>query len=258
MAERFHAEFQHLVQFQNEVAGFHPVFGCSYPMALVDNQQFLIYDRPDGTGNYTLMKTVPTPMPIPEGVLAAFPLAAYGGQTAAVVTNTVFDQPDGLVMILHEFVHCYQARTCLQDLREQLIICQEEEKRGHITWEIDHPFPYSDAAFVTAYTDFLQALERSDSEAVMRFRQDLREVLSNRDYEYMVWEEWTEGFARWKENRLREYVNLPRVDIGTILPYNRVTFYVGGAVYIDLLVQRDPELQFDFPALFKAMMAGEV
>lgn len=258
MTEKFHTEFQSLVHFQTEVAALHPAFESSYPVAIVEDNQFLIYDRPDGTGDYELVKTAPVPMPIPEGVIAAFPIKAYGGQTAAVVTPTIFDLPDGLVMLLHEFVHCYQSKMGYQYLRKQLIICQEEEKLGHITWEIDHAFPYTDEAFVAAYTGFLQTLEQSNSEIVARFRQDLKKSLSFRDYEYMVWEEWVEGFARWNENRLRQYMNMPRLDFGTVPPYNRVTFYVGGSAYIDLLVGQDSKLQTDLPALFTAMMAGVI
>jgi hypothetical protein len=74
----------------------------------------------------------------------------------------------------------------------------------------------------------------------------------------MVWEEWVEGFARWNENRLRDYLGLSYIDVGAAPPFNRVTFYVGGAAYIDLLVRRHPEMAVDLTALFEAMVAGEI
>ena len=256
MAEQFLKELQTLVEFQREVAGFHPAFEGRYPIAIVVDGEFLIYDWADDAEAYALVKTAPLHMAIPEGAMAAFPLAPYGGQTTAVVTPTIFERPDWQVMFLHEFVHCYQSKTGVNDLRERLSICREEEARGHVTWEIDHPFPFNDEAFVTAYTSFLQALTGDDPEAVSRVRKDLRRLLPLRDYEYMVWEEWGEGFARWNENRLRDYAGLPHLDVGATPPFNRVTFYVGGAAYIDLLVRYHPEMAEDLTALFDAMMAG--
>ncbi len=258
MMERFHTEFQQLVQFQEEIAGFHPMFKRSYPVALVEDEQLLIYDRPQGAPKYSFVRIIASPIPLPDGVMAAFPLKAYNGRTVAVVTPSIFEEEDGLVMLLHEFVHCYQAETCKDDVRSQLRITQEEEKRGHITWEIDHPFPYEDVFFIEYYTGFLRALAEGESEQADQNRHKLKEYLSYPDYEYMVWEEWNEGFARWNENRLRQYSKLPLIDCGTVPPYNRITFYVGGAAYIDHLLKREPLLQQDLPGLFTEMFAGNM
>jgi len=258
MAEQFLKELQTLVEFQREVSEFHPAFEGHYPIAIVADGQFLIYDWADEAGAYALVKTAPLHMEIPEGVMAAFPLAPYGGQTTAVVTPATFERSDWMVMLLHEFVHCYQNTIGVDDLRDRLTICREAEARGHVTWEIDHPFPFAEEAFVAVYTSLLGALAQDDPEAVRRIRKGLKQVLPLRDYEYMVWEEWAEGFARWNENRLRDYVHLPHLDVGVEPPYNRVTFYVGGAAYIDLLVRHHPEMAEDLTALFEAMMAGEV
>lgn len=254
MADRFLAELQNLVRFQNEVVGFHPAFEDAYPVAIVVENQFLIYDRPDRLEDYSLVKTAPLHMEIPEGVMAAFPLEPYGGQTTAVVTPAIFDRSDAVVMFMHEFVHCYQSKIGVDDLRYRLTICQEEEARGHVTWEIDHPFPFDKEAFVATYASFLQALERDDSEAVTRIRKDLKQLLTLRDFEYMVWEEWVEGFARWIENRLRDYAHLSHLDVGAVPPYNRITFYVGGAAYFDWLAQREPQALNDLPGLFERLM----
>lgn len=256
MTDKFSEGFKRLVKFQDEAAAVLPAFESSYPVALVEDQQFLIYDRLQGEAAYELVKTTPVRISLPEGVMAAFPLDVYDGQMAAVVTPAVFESPDGLVMILHEFVHCYQFKTCSQDLQKQLTVAQDEEKCGHVTWEIDFPFPYTDEAFVNAYTDLLRALEIGENEMVARSRQTLREQLVLKDYEYMVWEEWLEGFARWIENRLREYADLPRNDNGAVPPYNRVSLYAGGSAYIDYLVNINQELQLDLRALFAEMFVG--
>jgi hypothetical protein len=258
MAEQFLKELQTLIEFQGEVCRFHPAFEGHYPIAIVADGQFLIYDWSDDTGAYILVKTAPLHMEIPDGAMAAFPLAPYGGQTTAVVTPAIFERPDWTVMLLHEFVHCYQSKVGVNDLRYRLTICKEEEARGHVTWEIDHLFPFTEEAFVAAYLSFLEALAQNDPERVRQIRRDLKQLLPLREYEYMVWEEWVEGFARWNENRLRDYLGLSYIDVGAAPPFNRVTFYVGGAAYIDLLVRRHPEMAVDLTALFEAMVAGEI
>ena len=177
MAEQFLKELQNLVEFQREVSGFHPAFEGHYPIAIVADGQFLIYDWADEAGAYALVKTAPLHMEIPEGVMAAFPLAPYGGQTTAVVTPATFERSDWMVMLLHEFVHCYQNTIGVDDLRDRLTICREAEARGHVTWEIDHPFPFAEEAFVAVYTSLLGALAQDDPEAVRRIRKGLKQVL---------------------------------------------------------------------------------
>ncbi|GAB6135435.1 hypothetical protein JCM16307_09840 [Thermococcus prieurii] len=58
----------------------------------------------------------------------------------------------GVVFILHEFVHCYQAECCEIELKKGLRIAREYWERGDYPWELEHPFPYEDGRFVELYS----------------------------------------------------------------------------------------------------------
>jgi len=38
----------------------------------------------------------------------------------------------------------------------------------------------------------------------------MRKYLKNHDYEYMIWQQWKEGFARYIENKIRNTLNVEK------------------------------------------------
>ncbi len=242
-----------LIPIHQKAAGINPALRRLYPVVIVEGETLLIHDCDQGQQSYRFIKSTPAPMPIPRGVRAAFQLEDYGGRIVCVVTPEVFDSKEGYVTILHEFVHCYQYETCEQTLKLELDIARQAQEKGDPMWEIQHPFPYQAQAFIRSYGAFLEAVSDSDEQAVQSARQDLRSYLGRHDFEYMVWQEWKEGFARWVENRLQEKLGLRVNNGGTELPFSRVTFYAGGAAYIGFLDRRTPGLVNDLQALFLKM-----
>jgi len=73
------------------------------------------------------------------------------------------------------------------------------------------------------------------------------------DHEYMVWQEWKERFARLIENKIRTNLKLKENNYGCKRPYTRVTFYYGGAKFINYLSKKNPELYLDIEMLFHHM-----
>lgn len=242
-----------LIPIHQQVAGFNPSVARLYPIAVVVEDEFLIYDIGNDHEHYQFIKTAPTPMPIPKGVRAAFQLEDYGGRIACVVTPEVFDNRAGYVTLLHEFVHCYQYETCEQDLKQNLDIARQAGETGDFMWEIQHPFPYQAGSFVRAYQGFLKAVSKGDATEIQRAREALRAYLGLHDYEYMVWQEWKEGFARWVENGIRQQLGLSANTGGFDLPFSRVIFYAGGAAFIDFLHQKDPSVVNDLQRLFSRL-----
>lgn len=236
-----------------EISGLNPALGKCYPVAVVEGDEFLIYDVSSNHGPYRFIKRAPTPMPIPQGVRAAFQLADYGGRIACVVTPDVFESLNGYITILHEFVHCFQYETCEQDLKMRLDIAQQAKEKGNVMWEIQHPFPYTAKSFVRPYASFLEAIDDENEHEIRLNRKQLKTYLGLHDYEYMVWQEWKEGFARWVENALQKRLGMPLKKGGLEQPYSRVLFYVGGAAYIDYISMRMPGVTNDLPTLFRIM-----
>ncbi len=79
-------------------------------------------------------------MLIPQGVRAAFPLECYGNRMACVVTGDVFDALDGYVTIFHEFIHCQQAESAEQSLKQSLGVAGQAQNAGDFMG-LTHPFP---------------------------------------------------------------------------------------------------------------------
>jgi len=241
---------QKLTMLQKDVAGISPALARCYPVAIVVEGAFLIHDVNPVSGEYQFIKQAPLPMAMPPGVRAAFQLAELNGRIACVVTPDVFDSMEGYVTVFHEFVHCYQYETCEQEIKLQLDIARKAQEVGDMMWELEYPFPYRSKYFTCGYLNFLSAIKMKDHNTVQETRRNLRSYLGVHDYEYMVWQEWKEGFARWVENRVRQLLDLPDNRRGLHQPYSRISFYVGGAAYIDLLVKTQTSLAENIGSLF--------
>ncbi|WP_099210743.1 hypothetical protein [Thermococcus henrietii] len=236
-----------LLEMKKKAVEVHPLFRRIYPLAVFSGGELLVFE-PEGS-SYRYSGSFPAELP--EEIFAAFPLKETGWKTAAVVSRRALSSEEGLVFILHEFVHCYQAECCETELKRGLRIAREYWERGDYSWELEHPFPYEDGRFVELYS----ALLGGELERIPEIRAGFREVLSEKDFEYMVWEEWKEGFARLIENRLRALFGLPENHAGGERPFSRVTFYEGGARLIEWLCKTEPHLYHDLRALFERMMA---
>lgn len=250
MKETFEEKFDQLISLHRDVAGLNPAIEKCYPVAIALDGQFHIYDLNFKRNHYQFQKRASLPMPVSTGIRAAFQIEAYDGRIACVVTPEIFETMDGYVTILHEFVHCYQYETCEQSLKMKLdIACQATEK-GDFMWEIQHPFPYSATNFTDPYDRFLEALANGDHEGILIQRKELKKYLGLHDFEYMVWQEWKEGFARWVENLVKRHLGIKENKGGFEPPYSRVLFYAGGEAYIDYLGKRKTYLVNDLRALF--------
>jgi hypothetical protein len=239
-----------LIPIQKSVAGLNPALYRLYPVAIAEGDQMLIHDYEAALGQYTFITKLPSPMPIPKGLRAAFQLEGFGGRIACVVTPEIFNSLEGYVTILHEFVHCYQYETCEQDLKLKLDVARQAQEIGDVMWEIEHPFPYQAEAFIRAYGGFIDALGQANQANILQSRKALRSYLGLHDFEYMIWQEWKEGFARWVENCLQRELGLPINQGGSKPPFSRVSFYAGGAAYIDFLSIKNPGVVHDLEHLF--------
>jgi hypothetical protein len=231
---------QRIFDLHQSIRDLHPCLEKLYPVAIAEGDRIFIY-TPDATeASYRLSEECPAPMPIPVGIRAAFPLG-LDGKIACVVTGEVFDDLAGYVTIFHEFVHCAQFETCEQRLKQSLGIWRKAQAANDFMWELNHPFPYDSPEVSAAYQAFLAAAERDGLVDVQAARRTLTGLLSVEDGEYMHWQEWKEGFARFIENTVRRKVSLPENHNGSELPLSRVSFYEGGARLIQVIAEKETE-----------------
>jgi hypothetical protein len=256
VARRYSTPLQKIFELETRFAPLHPVLGKVHPVAIVENKTFYIFEPAPGEKMYRLVRTAPDTFNIPTGIRAAMPLSFWDNRIACVVTGEIFGEPDGYVFIFHEFVHCAQWDCCEQKLKEGLSIYREAMKSKNYMWELQYPFPYSNPAFIKTYPALFKAWDDNDAAVAESLRADLKKALSPAEWEYLTWQEWKEGLARYLENRMRKVVGLPENRGGENPPFNRVTFYRGGDKFIRFLERRRPGTVNDLEKLFRAMSAS--
>ncbi|HSA95931.1 MAG TPA: hypothetical protein VLJ16_07765, partial [Acidobacteriota bacterium] len=250
-AEKYAAPLRKIFDYQKIFAPLDPALEKVYPVAIVENKTFFVFEPVPEQRVYRLALTAPDTYDVPVGVRAAMPLAFWEGRIACVVTPEVFGQPDGYVFIFHEFVHCAQWYGGETKLKEGLSIFREAMQKKDYSWELKYPFPYTDPDFVRSYRALLNAWERDDAAAAAALREELYRSLSPQDWEYLTWQEWKEGLARNLENAMRKAAGLPENVYGAITPYDRVTFYVGGDKFIRFLERTGSKAGKDLESLYR-------
>jgi hypothetical protein len=239
------SSLEYLISLQLEIKDIHPFLKEFNPIVIYDKDSLFIFDIIAVNKRYEF--------PMPRKVKASFPLQAYFNKPACIVTKDIFDSLDGYITVFHEFIHCRQFLTVEQKVKNKLKINQIAVKKKDYSWEITHPFPYGDTTFVDNYSAFIKAADTNDSSSVLNFRAALERHLKLIDYEYMVWVEWKEGFARLVENKIREKYGLKYNEFGNEIPYNRISFYYGGEKFIAFLIKIHPELYTQVDSLFYKM-----
>lgn len=251
--EAYLDKVQRVFDYKQDFLQVHPFVQHLYPIAIAHDGYFYVFDVVEGGDAYALKTWEKTGMHIPAGVRAAFPLEFYDTKCACIVSGDVFDSPEGYVTIFHEFVHCHQWHTVEPGLRAELPLAVRMAEEKNYMWEMDHPFPYHDEWFVNTYTAFIDALDQGDTHKAMQLRHSLKASLMAEDYQYMVWQEWKEGFALYIENKLKNKNEMQRNMVGRRVPYSRTVFYAGGEAYIKHLVNENPRFNVDILALFNSM-----
>jgi hypothetical protein len=254
---KYNSSLQKIFEIQNKIEDIHPFLKRTFPVAIVEDNYFFVFDTDSSKKKYVLVKKAPTKMPLSKGVRAAFPLECYEGKAACVISGEIFESLEGYVTIFHEFMHCYQWEKCEQKLKQKLEIARKAMERKDYMWELNHPFPYQDSKFTEIYSLFIRALKENKTEGILKYRSQLKQILSKNDFEYMIWQEWKEGFARFIENKIRRKVELKENHYGKDNPFGRVSFYEGGAGFIEFLGHHEPELLMDIEGLFNKMLNFE-
>jgi len=245
---KYNSSLQKIFEVQNRIKDIHPFLEKVFPIAIVEDNHFYIFDIDSSGKKYIFVKEAPAPMLVPKGVRAAFPLDSYKDKIACVVSGEIFESLKGYALIFHEFIHCNQWEICELKLKQKLEIAQEP------MWELNYPFPYGNSRFAETYSLFLKSLEKSEPDNISKYCSRLKKILSKDDFEYMIWQEWKEGFARFIENQIRCRLGIRENHRGKDEPFNRITFYEGGARFITFLGKQEPGLLTDIETLFYKML----
>lgn len=211
-----------------------------HPVAIVNENIFYVFDYDNDMNEYAYkMKSGLQGVTVPMNILAAFPLDFYHGKPSAIISENALKNQKDIVSIFHEFVHCYQYETCEIEIKKRLKISEIKLKTNDSMWELNHPFPYEDSQFVKIFTGMneLSSYETADFYRMTSYYGKLAGILNETDYEYMIWQEWKEGYARFIENRIRSFFGLEQNIQELKEPFCRVSFYESGSRHISFLLR---------------------
>ena len=256
VAQRYQAVLGQVEAWREKAADLHPAFAKSYPVALVVDGQWVVFELDAAGKVWNLSAQAPVTSPLPAGVRAAMPLDFWNYRMACVVTPEIFSSPAGYAVILHEFVHCFQWETVEGRLKEGLAVSREALARGDYMWELRYPFPYGNVEIRKVYGSWLAALHKGRMKKAERWRSMLKKGLNSRDWEYMTWQEWKEGLARYLENQVRIRFGLQANRPAPGAPFDRVSFYRGGELFIARLQESEPGLDKNIERLYWRIFAS--
>jgi len=232
------------------VSDLHPLLERLYPIGIVNEERLLVYDVDPGRRSYRLVRNSVIPGPLFEHTCTTVPLADYGNRPVCVVSSDTLDSVSGCIAVFHEFAHCAQWETCEPELAAALAIAYKGVGRVCV-WEARHPFPYDNDRLTYSYRRLLAALEAGDLVSAFSWHSDAAQDLSQLDREFMVWNEWKEGFARWVEDKVRRRLGVRRNECGRLGPFGRETLHVGGSELVRLMIRAEPPLAHQLRELYR-------
>lgn len=242
-----------LTNLASEAKHLHPCLTEFHPVAVAYKDSLFIFDYNKEKGKYEFIIKTAQPFPIPEGMEASFPLSAYDNIPSCIITPKTFNSDAGYATILHEFIHCCQFSSVEPALKQELEIYRAAMEKQDYSWEIMHPFPYEDSLFINYYGNLKNALAQDVVNEAKQFRLKIKNHLSKIDFEYLLWQEWKEGLARYVENKVRNQLGITANNYGSDTSYNRAAFYYSGELLIKHLEKDNPALPEKPEQLFEMM-----
>jgi hypothetical protein len=242
-----------ILKMHEMVKNIHVSLKKLYPITVINNGCFFVFDISETGDKYEFKLKSETPMSISGDILASFSLDFYGMKPSAIISKNILENRNNYVFIFHEFVHCFQSENGEIEIRKKLSIEKQEMGKNNYSWEINFPFPFNNEYFVNKTIELSDFFENNDYENVLNYYNDMKIYLQETEFEYMVWQGWKEGFARYIENLVRKELGMSLNTNMLRPPFNRVHFYAIGDKYIEMLIKDDEELKNDIVRLYHKM-----
>jgi len=235
------------------IKDIHKSLNKLYPIAIVNNGYFFVFE-PNEIGNkYEFKLKEKIPMPFSGDIFAAFPPDFYEMKSSAVISKNILENKNNFVSIFHEFVHCFQMENGEFDIKNGLSIAKQEMGKNNYSWEINYPFPYDNEYFKNKTIELSDFFANGDYENVNIYHKEMKAHLQETEFEYLIWQEWKEGFARYIENLINAKIGSHLNTNVLRPPFDRVHFYEIGSNYIKMLIMNDKELENNILDLFHRM-----
>jgi len=242
-----------IIKMHYEIKRIHVSLDKLYPITVINNGYFFVFDINEAGSKYEYKIKAETPMPVSGDILAAFSLDFYSMKPSAIISKNTLENQNYYISIFHEFVHCFQMENGEFDIRKELTIEKQEIAKNNYSWEINFPFPYNNNYFIKNTMELSDYFINGNYDKVITYHKNMKTYLKEIDFEYMIWQEWKEGYARYIENLIRKELGLQMNTNSLRKPFNRVHFYEIGSKYIEMLIKNDEELNNNIVKLFNKM-----
>ena len=246
-----------IIKIHDSVKNIHVSVEKLYPITVINDGYFFVFDKNEIGDKYELRRKVETSVVVSNDILTAFHLDFYDMKPSVVISKDMLVNPGNDILVLHEFVHCYQLENGSLEIRNGLSIQGQEMAKKNYNWEIDFPFPYNNEYFIDKTVELAGCFANGKYEDVIIYRNCMRTYLHKTEYEYMIWQLWKEGFARYVENLIRRELGL-KLN-GNVLrpPFGKVHLYEIGSKYVEMLIKKDKKLNDDIIKIFNEMVTCE-
>lgn len=174
---------------------------------------------------------------LPENLLAAMPVL---GTPATIVMGspaaTGRSEADWKRTILHEHFHQWQTSLPNYYARVEALNLADGDRTG--MWMLDYPFPYTDPDAGQAYRNaslaLADALDRrgrldfpQSFDRYLAARRAFAATVTPRDWDYLEFQLWQEGTARWTEIELGKRHPDEQVRAGALILQNKTLAELG-------------------------------
>jgi len=239
--------------FQKQIEHIHPLLKRCFPVVVATEAKLDIYDI-NSENTYNFIKSIPNRFGFIKSIRAAFPIQVYDNRIACIITSDIFSEKNCYATIFHEFIHCQQFELCENELKNTIKIYNDAKSKEDSMWEINFPFPYIAKEFIEYY-ETQQTPEMLT--VLIQYRNRIKASLGLECYEYMNWEEWKEGFARYIETQITK-------EIGLSAPYPkqnptlaRDSLYITGERFIRALISKSAD-NSNIGILYETMYNNEL
>ncbi|MDR1837796.1 MAG: hypothetical protein LBQ89_09080 [Treponema sp.] len=246
-----------VIKMHDKVKNIHVSLEKLYPITVINNGYFFIFDKNEIGHKYEFKRKVETSVVVSGEILTAFHLDFYDMKPSVVISENMIGNLGNDILVLHEFVHCFQLENGAIEIKNGLSIQKQEMAKKNYNWEIDFSFPYNNEYLIDKTMELSDCFTRDNYENVEIYRNCMRAYLHKAEYEYMIWQEWKEGFARYVENLIRKELGLRLNGNILVQPFGRVHFYEIGSKYIEMLIKNDKGLNDNIVKLFYNMFICE-
>jgi hypothetical protein len=93
-------------------------------------------------------------------------------------------------------------------------------------WELNYPFPYASETFIS------KTKELDNGYDIGTYHNEMKTEINEKDFEYMIWQEWKEGYARYIENLIRERLGVNKKTVPYWSRLLKDTFFMKSAAGI--------------------------